>query len=168
MCIRDRFGAVARSAMPKARAFYEKLMTLRSEAAFLPVDAVCEKLLADTGYLLAVQVAEGEGDAGETRRDALLEFVRMAAGYAAAGSGGLSGFLRSVDNALQAKSRPSSGGAKPPAGTVSILSIHRSKGLEYPVCILADTARQFNKKDLYTAPVLRHTPVSYTHLPQLK
>ncbi|MBC5581442.1 UvrD-helicase domain-containing protein [Anaerofilum sp. BX8] len=151
------FGAVSRSAEPKARAFYEKLMTLRSEAAFLPVDAVCEKLLADTGYLLAVQVAEGEGDAGETRRSALLEFVRMAAGYAAAGSGGLSGFLRSVDNALLAKSRPAAGGAKPPAGTVSILSIHRSKGLEYPVCILADTARQFNKKDLYTAPVLRHT-----------
>ena len=49
------------------------------------------------------------------------------------------------------------GGAKPPAGYVCILSIHRSKGLEFPVCIVADLARQFNKKELYTAPVLRHT-----------
>ena len=29
-----------------------------------------------------------------------------------------------------------------------MLSIHASKGLEYPVCFLADTAKQFNKTDL--------------------
>ncbi len=150
------FGAVTRSEMPKARAFCQKLKTLRDEAAFMPVDALCRRLLADTGYLLAAQVAPGGADAVDARRAAILEFVRMAETYAASGSGGLSGFLRRVDSALAAGIRPAAGGAGMPEGYVKIMSIHRSKGLEFPVCILADTARQFNKKDLYTAPVLRH------------
>ena len=151
------YGAVQASALPKAQQFCRWLLAARTEAAFLPADAVCEKVLDDTGYLLAVQAAAGDADAGQARKNALLQFVAMARGYAAAGSGGLPGFLRSVDNALSARARPAGGGVKPPAGYVCILSIHRSKGLEFPVCIVADLARQFNKKDLYTAPVLRHT-----------
>ncbi|HIV87306.1 MAG TPA: helicase-exonuclease AddAB subunit AddA [Candidatus Pygmaiobacter gallistercoris] len=151
------FGAVARSGSAKAQAFYRKIMTLRSEAAFLSVDALCRRLLSDTGYLLAAQVVPGGADAADARREAILEFVRMAADYAASGTGGLPGFLRRVDSALAAGVRPAAGGAGMPEGYVKIMSIHRSKGLEFPVCILADTMRQFNKKDLYTAPVLRHT-----------
>lgn len=152
----DLFAAVAASTQPRVQAFYRRLLTLRSEAAFLPVDALCEKLLDETGYLLAVQAAGGGEDGAAARRGALLDFVRLAAGYAAAGSGGLSGFLRSVDSALERPDRSSGGAAGLPDGYVNILSIHRSKGLEFPICILADTGHGFNKKDLNTSPVLRH------------
>ena len=141
----------------KAKNTCRRLDALRDEAAFLPVDGLCRLVLEKTGYLLAVQAEPGGEDAAAARRSALAEFVRMAADYAAAGSGGLSGFLRRVDSALAAGIRPAAGGAKPPEGYVKIMSIHRSKGLEFPVCILADTARQFNRRELYTAPVLRHT-----------
>ena len=141
----------------KAKNTCRRLDALRDEAAFLPVDGLCRLVLEKTGYLLAVQAEPGGEDAAAARRSALAEFVRMAADYAASGSGGLSGFLRRVDSALAAGIRPAAGGAKPPEGYVKIMSIHRSKGLEFPVCILADTARQFNRRELYTAPVLRHT-----------
>lgn len=37
------------------------------------------------------------------------------------------------------------------ADTVRIMSIHKSKGLEFPICILAGLSKQFNKQDLRRA-----------------
>src|SRR5699024_2270162 len=45
------------------------------------------------------------------------------------------------------------GAARP--GCVTIMTIHRSKGLQFPVVFLADTARKFNAADL-REPVLLH------------
>ena len=46
-------------------------------------------------------------------------------------------------------------GAEATGGAVRILSIHKSKGLEFPVVIVADCAKQFNDSDL-KEPVLVH------------
>jgi ATP-dependent helicase/nuclease subunit A len=40
--------------------------------------------------------------------------------------------------------------------SVNILSIHKSKGLEFPVCFLADVSKEFNKVDL-SSPILLHS-----------
>jgi ATP-dependent helicase/nuclease subunit A len=40
------------------------------------------------------------------------------------------------------------------SGAVKIMSVHKSKGLEFPVCILTDTGRQFNRKDYAGNPVI--------------
>ena len=45
-------------------------------------------------------------------------------------------------------------------GAVRIMSIHKSKGLEFPVVVLADTAKRFNERDL-TAPVLVHPSLGF-------
>ena len=45
------------------------------------------------------------------------------------------------------------GGARP--GCVTIMTIHRSKGLQFPVVFVGDTARHFNLSDTYQ-PVLLH------------
>ena len=46
-------------------------------------------------------------------------------------------------------------GAAESRDAVQILSIHRSKGLEYPIVFLAGTSRRFNKIDS-AATVLVH------------
>lgn len=38
---------------------------------------------------------------------------------------------------------------------VNIMTIHKSKGLEFPVVFLADLSRKFNEEDLHS-PVLLH------------
>lgn len=40
-------------------------------------------------------------------------------------------------------------------GAVTVMSIHRSKGLEFPIVLLCDTARRFNRQDTAGA-VLMH------------
>ncbi len=69
------------------------------------------------------------------------------------GAGGLSAFLRWIDRRLADGLPPeeSEGGA----GGVQLLSIHRSKGLEFPFVILPDLSKQFNTDDL-KKPVMFH------------
>ena len=68
-------------------------------------------------------------------------------------AGGLSAFLRWIDRKLQEGLLPDE-----PAGEtqgVCLLSIHRSKGLEWPFVIVPDLSKRFNTDDL-TKPVLFH------------
>ncbi|CAH1196435.1 ATP-dependent helicase/nuclease subunit A [Paenibacillus auburnensis] len=71
------------------------------------------------------------------------------------------------------------GGSGEEAGGVRIMTIHKSKGLEFPVVFLAGMAKPFNRQDLYS-PFLMHkelgfgprfvereTRVSYPTLPYL-
>ena len=44
--------------------------------------------------------------------------------------------------------------------TVTVMSIHKSKGLEFPVVILADCGKTFNRQDL-SAPALLHGKLGF-------
>ena len=64
--------------------------------------------------------------------------------------------MRAIDAAAQAGSTGQDtvpGGVHP--GCVSIMTIHRSKGLQFPVVFVGDTARKFNASDI-RQPVLVH------------
>lgn len=142
----------------KTRQFLAAILMLRREAGLLPVAALTSRLLEETGYLLCAQVADAaDAAAGAARLGALRSFLAFAAEYDAGSGAGLSGFLRRIDSSLASGRSVTTQSAAAPQGMVQIMSIHRSKGLEFPICILADTAHGFNRQDLNTAPVLRHT-----------
>lgn len=61
----------------------------------------------------------------------------------------LSDFVSFVDKLLENKAQlPASLSNNDEINSVRVLSIHSSKGLEYPVCFIADTAHGFNKNEL--------------------
>ena len=68
---------------------------------------------------------------------------------------GLHAFLRRIDQKLAAGEDVE---GKAPSGGVQIMSIHRSKGLEFPVVFLPDLNKAFNMDDL-KKPVLFHQDV---------
>ena len=71
--------------------------------------------------------------------------ARFAAFCAESGTNGISALVRAIDAAAQAGSTGQDtvpGGARP--GCVTIMTIHRSKGLQFPVVFVGDTARHFN------------------------
>lgn len=145
------YAAVLLGDTPKTRAFLAQLRHYRTLSAVLPVHRLLEELLTGTDYELLCSLQPGAENASEQLRG-LLEWAEE---YDGAGYGGLSGFLRTVDGALAGKGVQMPSLAAGHAGQVSILSVHRSKGLEFPFCILAGTGRLFNKRDLYS-PVLYH------------
>lgn len=136
----------------RCAAFYRQLATLRRLARTLPAGLLLERLLAQTGYLAAV----GAQQNGPRRREDVLRFAAFAA--SAAGQSGLAGLVRAMDAAQRGGGLPSAQGAAGAAvrpGCVLIMTVHRSKGLEFPVVFVADAARRFNLTDL-NRPVLCH------------
>ena len=68
-------------------------------------------------------------------------------------SGGLYAFLRWIDRKLQDGEEPESEAGETQG--VQLLSIHKSKGLEYPFVVVPDLSKRFNTDDL-KKPVLFH------------
>ena len=142
------YAALLKSTGEQERALVKTLRALRARAAASPVEELCDDILARTHYFAAVGAMEN----GPARRENLRAFTAWAKG---AGAGGLAGLVRAVDSAVESGAAFASGAPALPAESVSIMTVHRSKGLEFPVVILADTARRFNLRDIYD-PVLFH------------
>lgn len=151
------YGAVLQAARSGAEddftrrvgAFYQRLAALRRMARSVPVEDLLEEIFVSTGYLAALGAMEN----GQRRREDARRFAAFCAG---AGAGGISALVRAIDAAALAGStgqETTPGGARP--GCVTIMTIHRSKGLQFPVVFVADTARQFNAADT-RQPVLLH------------
>ena len=137
--------------------FCGTLARLRRFAAGATADAVIRRVYDECGCLAKAQVMR----MGASRRANLLLLVQYACDYHASGYRGLSGFVGFVDRLIER------GGDFAPAASLSeqaevvrIMSIHRSKGLEFPVVFLCDCAKQFNRQDL-NGTTLLHTELGF-------
>ncbi|MCP4593101.1 MAG: UvrD-helicase domain-containing protein [bacterium] len=85
---------------------------------------------------------------GSARRANLLQLHQYARQFSTFQKQGLHRFLRFLE-ALEAEGQglSASTAASVPADAVRVMSIHRSKGLEFPVVVLADLGRRFNLSD---------------------
>ena len=90
---------------------------------------------------------------GESRRENLLILLDYTKRFEETGYHGVHRFILWLKNQEERGTVPA--GAAQEGSAVQITSIHKSKGLEYPVVILSDTGRQFNKSDS-REPVLVH------------
>ncbi|HJA25089.1 MAG TPA: UvrD-helicase domain-containing protein [Candidatus Fournierella merdigallinarum] len=142
------YSAVRAADEPRARRFLGELAVLQSLARTLPVDRLLEEIFLRTGCLAAAGVLPE----GEVRRQELSRFSAFAAGC---GKGGLSSVVRAMDAALAAGGVPGPEQGQSRPGCVSLMTIHRSKGLEFPVVFVAGLDKPFNREDLL-APVALH------------
>ncbi len=133
----------------KLRGFYGQLTRLRNMARSVPMEQLIEEIFATTGYLAVIGTMEN----GARRREDVHRFVSFCA---SSGANGISALVRALDAAALAGDKmvdAAPGGARP--GCVTIMTIHRSKGLQFPVVFLSDTGRRFNESDLHQ-PILMH------------
>ena len=91
---------------------------------------------------------------GERRRENLIALYEHARHFENAGYKGLFAFVSHLRRLLENGEQPAVASGSLTAG-VQIMSIHKSKGLEFPIVILADLGKRFNQADLQT-PVLVH------------
>ena len=131
-------------------AFLSELRTLRAQAGERSSHRFLWYLYERTG----MPGIFGAMEDGSTRRENLLALYDCARAFEAGGHKGLFGFLNHVARTLDSGAAPERPGRE--GGGVRLMSIHRSKGLEFPVVLLAGLGRRFNDRDLQK-PILFHT-----------
>jgi len=109
-----------------------------------PIADVLWSIYEESAYLAYVS---GLGE-GAQRRANLLQLHTQARKFGSFKRQGLDRFLRFLDAVRDEGSDLDSGSVAAPAGDiVRIMTIHRSKGLEFPVVILGELGKRFNKSD---------------------
>ena len=129
----------------KIEKFLSQLEVWRKEQEILSLDELIWKIYSDTGYYNYVGLMPN----GELRQANLKMLFERAKSYEKASFKGLYHFIHFIER-LQLSSGDM-GVAKiigENENVIRIMSIHKSKGLEFPVVILAQTGKQFNLMDL--------------------
>ena len=134
----------------KAKAFLNKLQLYRNISATYPIDEFVRFVVNDIG-VADIYYAAGEGD---IRNANIKGFLKLAKDFSESGRKGLSDFVRYIDIAAEKDGMKSLDSGFFDDNSVKIMSIHKSKGLEFPYVIIADTSKGFNKTDAYKQMVL--------------
>ena len=146
----DYYDALCLDEHEDTAAFRQTLDGLRLAARDMTADRLLWKLYTQCHAMAVFGAMEG----GAARKENLIALYTYAGQQAAAGRGGLFDFVTQLHDLLEE-------GRQPPISTqatgngVQIMSVHRSKGLEFPVVILADLHKRFNADDFHR-PVLVH------------
>ena len=135
------YDALCRDDGEKSIRFVSTLESLRQEARMSTLSQLLEKCYALTSMDSIYAAMAG----GEARSANLQTFFRLAADYEMGNHRDLGQFLDHL-RALEAKGLISAGASA--AGCVTIMSIHKSKGLEFPVVFLCGLSRRFNRDSL--------------------
>ncbi len=102
------------------------------------------ELLEEMDQRLFLRAIFGAMENGKQRLSHLERFFSLADSYENSGNYGLAGFLRYVETLRE---KGIGGETAQRKGSVRLMTIHKSKGLEFPVVFLADLAKEFNRKD---------------------
>ena len=118
-------------------AFLKEIRRFRTLAATLPAAALLETVYRDT----AIEAVYSARVGGQQRVANLRQLDRMARGYVQGEFRGLSAFVRHLDYLEESGSKVE-GGAVTGDDSVRIMTIHGSKGLEFPVVFVARLCNQ--------------------------
>ena len=146
----DFYDALLLSEDGHSKAFLAVLRSLRDSAAHLSV----RELLSEIYRKCNVLGIFGAMHRGAERKENLLAFLELSEDFARTGRQGLFDFVCTLREQLASGEAAAMQTTHASSG-VRIMSIHKSKGLEFPVVILSDLARRFSNMD-FQSSVLVH------------
>ena len=123
----------------------QKLDIFRQDIRKMSAEEAISYVMNETGFLSSCKEDE--------RRD-IIKLYNIARGYEQGSYKGLYSFLRYIDNVASERGVNETV-SDDPQNSVKIITMHKSKGLEYEICFLCDTDKAFSKKS-YTSPLLFH------------
>jgi len=152
------YDALKRSAEPdivsdetslKCKKILTDINDLRKISQDLPADRFIWHLYNKTGLIGTVSSMRN----GEKRKNNIILLAESAGRFEKSGYKGIYGFLTYIEN-LRERGMDLNDGFTGSSknenftGAVKIMSIHKSKGLEFPIVFLANSSKQFNYQDI--------------------
>ncbi|MEG1901412.1 MAG: helicase-exonuclease AddAB subunit AddA [Clostridium sp.] len=120
------------------------LEELRQAAVYLPLHELLYRIFDKTGYYDYVSAMP----AGEVRQANLDMLVEKAAAYEATSYRGVFHFIKYIERLKKYNTDFGEASVVGEQGnTVRIMSIHKSKGLEFPIVMIAGMGKLFNRQD---------------------
>ncbi len=154
LCVNLR--ADAQEGNARSKAAWEFLETFRGRAQTMRAGELLEEIYSQTLFD-TVMAAQPNG---EVRRANLRLLLDYAARFEESGYRGLSDFIRFLARLEEQGTDLAPANLSEMDDAVRIMSIHKSKGLEFPICILADLGKRFNKTDL-NSQTLVHSELGF-------
>ncbi len=134
-----------RSDVPAVDSFLKLLEKYRKLAICTPIHELISMLVFETGYMEHI----GAMAAGLQRKANVHMLISKAAAYENSSYKGLFNFVRYISKIKETESDTGEADVLDEnADVVRIMTIHKSKGLEFPVCFLAGVHKQFNQQDI--------------------
>lgn len=134
------YDALLESENPKITDFLQNLSIWRREARLQTLAQLLESIFALT-RMDSIFAAMPDG---ELRKGNIQTFYQLAVDFEKTGRRDLEQFLEYLDS-LEDKGLVTDGG-KSTSNSVTIMSIHKSKGLEFPVVFVCGLSRSFNRE----------------------
>lgn len=125
--------------------FVDDLKKYREYASSMSVENLVRQIIGDTSYLSVISAMGNH----EQRVQNVKLLIDIAKRFDNGENVGLTAFIRYVDSIIENKFNVESASVND-AGkdAVAVMTVHRSKGLEFPVCILAGASGKYNKDDI--------------------
>ncbi len=146
--VKNRYGnlisALTESATTnkKCSDFLNKLKKYRALSNTRKISDLIHEIFVDTDILNIVSVLDG----GKNRRKNLEFFFGLSIDYDNNGfSKNISSFIKYVDRLASGEIKAA--GHNAGEDSITLMTVHSSKGLQFPICILADTVSKFNTRD---------------------
>ena len=122
----------------RGASFLSRLSAYRDIAEGMNVHSLISKLYRETSLLSL---------AGEGARENLILLYDMARRYEGSEFKGLYSFISYINNVINKKTRFDDKKSSSSEDAVKIVTVHGSKGLEYPIVFYVDTGRRISNKD---------------------
>ena len=134
-------------------AFLSDLEKYKRYASSMSTESFLRQVISETSFIALISAFGNE----EQRKLNVLKLVELAKNFDRGENVGLTAFIRYVDSIEENKLEVDSAELNASdENAVQIMTVHKSKGLEFPVVILADSAHQYNKEDEKASVLLNH------------
>lgn len=129
----------------KANDFLRILTELRESSKYMGVDEIVRKICNDLHYMAIV----GAMDGGELKKANIKLLLARCADFESGALTGLFNFVKYIEMLKENKSDLKSASSDAEVGDiVRLMTVHKSKGLEFPVVVLYGTEKNFNYTDI--------------------
>jgi len=148
--------------------FWEDLQRWRRLKSQLPISKLISLILDESGYYDYISIMP-QAKIKKANLTALFEYAIQ---FEKTSLQGLFRFINYIEKLIERDANPGDSPVEERENAVQIMTIHRSKGLEFPICFISNLGRKINRKDESSSLILHQDkglgPIHISREPRVK